>query len=168
MLWTGVAVLLGIVLLALGPVLSPFVTAAILAYVLAPSVERLCQWRWPRPLAVLVAILTAALILFAIVLILLPIIQQEIAQIRARLPGLVSTLTETTLPWLRERFNIDIHFDIGAVREWFRQHLADSGEDWAAAVLKYARSGWGAALQLLGPCSWCRSCCSTCCSTGRN
>jgi len=55
--WLGIAALAVLVLRALGPVLAPFVVAAVLAYALTPLVDRLDAMgngRMPRVLAVVV------------------------------------------------------------------------------------------------------------------
>ena len=82
--WAAVAALLVWALIALGPVLTPFVAAAMLSYVLEPGVEWLVARRVPRALAVCAVMLLALLGILAIVLVLVPIIQVEAAQIRER------------------------------------------------------------------------------------
>ncbi len=148
--WAAVAALLVWALIALGPVLTPFVAAAMLSYVLEPGVEWLVARRVPRALAVCAVMLLALLGILAIVLVLVPIIQVEAAQIRERFPALVALITEQILPWLKQRFGIDLHLDPAALRAWLTRQLASSGDDVAALLFGYARSGWAAALQVLG------------------
>ncbi len=149
-LWTVVAALLIWALIALGPILTPFVAAAILAYVLAPGVRWLQARGIPRTPAALGVILVALLALLAILLILVPIIQQEVALIRRQFPTLAASISERLLPWLNQTFALSLKLDVASLREWLAGQLADSGEDWFATLLGYARSGWGAALQVLG------------------
>lgn len=149
-LWTAVGALLVWVLVALGAILTPFVAAAILAYVLSPAVSWLHRRRVPRALAAVLVILCALTALAAIVLILVPITQQEVALIRQQFPALAASISERLLPWLSDRLGIPIRLDAATLRGWLTGQLADSGEDWAAALLAYARSGWGAALQVIG------------------
>ena len=55
--WTAIAVLAVLVLRALGPVLTPFLVASVLAYALTPLVDRLDNvggGRMPRLLAVVI------------------------------------------------------------------------------------------------------------------
>ena len=52
-LWIAVALLLVALLVLLGPVLAPFVAAAIIGYVLNPGVDWLVARRIPRPSAVM-------------------------------------------------------------------------------------------------------------------
>jgi predicted PurR-regulated permease PerM len=150
MLWLTVALTLGLLLVALGHVLAPFVAAAILAYVLEPAVRWLHAHRVPRALATVVTMLAAILVTLAIVLILVPIIEQEVRVMRARLPELAASITGTLLPWLRENAGLDLPVDAASLRAWFSERLAGHQGDWAGALFSYARSGWGAALQIAG------------------
>lgn len=148
-LWTGIAVLLTVALLTLGPVLTPFVTAAILAYAFEPGVRWLASHKVPRSLAVLLTLSTVVLALLAILLILIPIVQQEIALIRERLPALISTITETVVPWFQERFNIELKLNIASIRTWLADNFSNLGDDIAAKIFAYAKTGWGAALEII-------------------
>jgi predicted PurR-regulated permease PerM len=150
LLWATVAALLVWALAALGPVLAPFVAAGVLAYALEPGVRWLAAHRTPRVLAVLAVMLVALVAIVAVLLILLPIVQNEIAQVRMRFPVLVDVVTQQLLPWLNRTFRLELRLDGTAIRQWIAQHLADSGQDVAAMVFEYVRSGWTAAMQVLG------------------
>ena len=55
--WPAFIVVLGALLYLLSPILTPFVAAAILAYICNPAVQRLARFRMPRTLAVLLVML---------------------------------------------------------------------------------------------------------------
>lgn len=57
--WIALAATAALLLWLLAPVLTPFVVAAVLAYALHPLVEKLASRRWPRVLAVALAMLQA-------------------------------------------------------------------------------------------------------------
>ncbi len=149
-LWLTVALALAVLLVALGHVLAPFIAAAILAYVLEPAVRWLDSHRVPRVLATFITMLAAIFVTLAIVLILVPIIEQEVRVMRVRLPELAASITGTLLPWLREHVGLDLPLDAASLRAWFSERLTGSQGDWAGALFSYARSGWGAALQIAG------------------
>lgn len=142
------------VLVVLGPVLTPFVAAAMLAYVLHPTVEWLGRHRVPRSLAVVLTILMSILALASIMLILAPIVQKEFVQIRNQLPALIATLTgvlnDTLLPWLNKYFGLPLTLDVNELRNWATSQVAASGEELAATVFNYLKSGGNTVLQLLG------------------
>src|SRR3954464_4677701 len=61
-LWPAIGLLLAALLVQLGPVLTPFIVAAILAYALNPAVDwlglkRIGKWKMPRALATIIVIL---------------------------------------------------------------------------------------------------------------
>lgn len=154
LLWTAVGLSLILALVLLGPVLSPFAAAAILAYVLHPTVEWLGRHHVPRVLAVVLTIVLSVLALASIMLILAPIVQKEFVQIRNQLPALVATLTgmlnDTVLPWLNTHFGLPLTLDVNALRSWMTAQVAASGEELAAAVFNYLKSGGNTVMQLLG------------------
>ena len=154
LLWAAVAALFVAVLILLGPVLTPFAAGAVLAYALEPSVRWQSRHRVPRPLAVVLTILITLLVISAIALILIPIVQKEFAQIRTQLPGLLASLlaglSERLLPWLHDTFGLNVSLDANSVRTWLTQHLASSGDDLAAMMFDYLKSGSSAVLQILG------------------
>lgn len=154
LLWTAIATLLVWALVVLGPVLTPFVAAAILAYALQPLAEWLVRRRLPRVLAVILTLALALTVLAALVLILVPILQRESSQIRSQLPALAATLTATlnqsVVPWLRDTLGLPLALDAAALKATLARQLSSSGEDWAAAAFDYLKSGSNALLQVVG------------------
>ncbi len=148
-LWTTVAAAFVFLLSTLGEVLTPFVTAAILAYALQPGVRWLHRHRLPRFLAVLLVLSMVLVAILAMVLILLPIVQKEFAMIRERLPGLIKSFTEWIVPFAKYRFNIDLSLDITTIGNWLSDNFSGLGENVATNVIAYAKTGWGAALQIV-------------------
>ncbi len=67
-----------------------------------------------------------------------------------RFPALVDAITQQLLPWLNRTFRLELRLDASAIRNWVAQHLADSGQDFAAMLFDYVRSGWSAAIQVIG------------------
>lgn len=148
--WTAVAIALAALLVALGPVLTPFVIAAILAYTLEPGVSWLARRHVPRALGAILMMLCALCAVLVLVLILLPILQQEAAIISEKLPGLLARLTEDALPWLAATTGFEIPLDGASLRGRLADLLATSGDDIASALLGYARTGGNAAIQIIG------------------
>lgn len=150
LVWAAVGVLLLWALAALGPVLTPFVAAAILAYVLQPGVAWLHARRVPRFVATALALLVSLAVLVALLLVLVPIVQTEIVQIKQQIPALIQAVSERLLPWIKQVTGLEVRLNGAEVKAWFSKQLASSGEDWAATLFAYARSGWSAALQIIG------------------
>ncbi len=75
--WIVVGVLLLIALRLLAPVLLPFVAGMVIAYFLNPVVDKLSSWGVPRVLStVLLLVLAAAGLVFAVAVLLPPAIEQ--------------------------------------------------------------------------------------------
>jgi predicted PurR-regulated permease PerM len=110
-LWIGVGVLMLGLLYLLGPILSPFLLAGILAYICNPLVDRLQAWRVPRLAGVLAVMLLLAAALAGLALILVPLLTEETALLAARLPEGAALANEKLLPWLREHFGIRLRLD---------------------------------------------------------
>lgn len=126
------------------PVLSPFLIAAILAYICDPLVDRLCLLGYKkitigRSLAtvlVMLALFGAILLLF---LILVPLLQKESLLIAERLPTLISNLRLKIEPWLQAKFGISFAIDSMQVQEIISKNWKTAG-DIAGDTLKIAGS----------------------------
>lgn len=150
LIWTGVAAAIVLAMIGLGPVLTPFAAAALLAYALEPVVRWLSGHGLPRALAVTLTIVLAVVAVAALALVILPIVQKEAMLIRERLPGLITTITDQLLPWLRRVTGIDIRLDSVSIRAWVTEHLIDSGDTLTKQALGYLKSGTSVAAQVLG------------------
>jgi predicted PurR-regulated permease PerM len=150
LLWLAVAVAIVVVIVLLGPVLTPFVAAGILGYMLLPLVERLVKLKVPRILAVMIVILTTILVILGLLFLIVPIVQKEVAQIKLQLPSLTAQITGEVIPKLKQWLNLDIKLDAATVKAWLTEHMASGGTDVAATVFNYAKSGWSAALEVIG------------------
>lgn len=87
----------------LGPVLTPFVLAGILAYMCDPLVDRLERWRLRRSLATAVVLTVGSLLLLAGPLILLPIVYARIVAFSRHLPDYLAWLNGVAFPWIQTR-----------------------------------------------------------------
>ncbi len=111
LLWLAAGAVLVGVLYALGPALAPFYVSVALAFVLVPLCDRLEGWHLPRTVAVLVVMIVFALALVAAVLILVPILVQQAADLLSSVPDFAQKL----MGYLKEvsavvehRFGVDI------------------------------------------------------------
>lgn len=105
-LWCALGVLSIGLLYLLAPILTPFLLAGILAYVLSPLVDRLECWRLPRSAAVGLVLLISGMLLASLGLILAPLIFEQASTMAERLPEIATLANERVLPWLREHFGI--------------------------------------------------------------
>ena len=141
-LWLGFLVLL----YALGPVLTPFLAAAILAYALNGAVDYLAARRFgrrhmPRALAVTLVTLLFLTVVTTLVLIVLPVLQTEIPLLMAQIPAFLVRLDTVLSPKLHE-MGFKIKLDSTGLRTLISQQFSGAGGDeiWTT-VLASAKVG---------------------------
>lgn len=153
LLWLSVFVVLLALLWLLTPILTPFVAAAVIGYVLNPGVDWLAQRRVPRALAVLLAIVGLGLLIAALLLVVLPILADELPLLRERIPALLAKIDLTVGPWLRQ-MGVGTKIDLSALQKAVADRLA-SGDGTGSALLTWLRiggsalMGWAATLFLV-------------------
>jgi predicted PurR-regulated permease PerM len=144
MQWIALAAVISWLLYLLGPVLSPFVAAGILAYICNPLVNRLCAWNWPRSVATVTVMLAILALLGLLALIMLPLLQQEAQRLTERLPDWLDALRNKLLPQLQQMLGVNLQWDAAALRNMLLSHLQGAGGV-AEKVLPWLGGG-GAAL----------------------
>jgi predicted PurR-regulated permease PerM len=148
-MWVGVGIALLALLYVLAPVLTPFAAAAILAYLLSPGVDWLAAHKVPRWAAVLAMIFFLGLILLGLLLILIPVLKKELAQLQAQMPALVGALNDAVAPRLQQWFGIAIRFDAQTLKELLAERVGTQ-QDLIARIFAHAREGGIALLGLIG------------------
>ena len=140
-LWiVGAALVAALALQFLGPVLTPFLIGAIFAYIGAPLVDRLQRRRVSRTLGTLVVVLLFGVAVFAILLVLIPLVQAEIGLAVRKLPELLARLAAHLSPWLQENLGIVAAFDLASIREFVTEHL-DQAKGYSGRIMAGLKAG---------------------------
>ena len=150
--WGAIAAVFALALWLLGPVLAPFVVAAVLAYALTPLVDWLDQLgrgRIPRVLAVIVVELVFVLALLAILLLIVPILAKELPLMRDQLPLLLEHANTFVQPFLTQ-WGIEVVLDMESVKGFVRTYLDTNFQDAAGSVLSSLKIGGSVAFSLIG------------------
>ena len=150
--WAALLGVLATVLWLLGPVLMPFVVAAVLAYVLNPMVDRLQQAagrRCPRALAVVLVEVLFVLAVIALMTLVLPILAHELPRMREQLPALVERAQTVLVPWLQAK-GVNVNLDMASIKAALLQALNLSMEDGFKQALESLRIGGSVALAVIG------------------
>ena len=138
----AISAILVLLIWLLGPMLTPFLVAAALAYFTDPVVEKLQSWKWPRTLAVLTVLLLVVLVFVLFVLLVVPLLQHEIRLIAQRLPGAVGWLEQTVLPWVIEQTGrSDMKLDLDYLRSMLGDQIPQAGTLLARALSTVTSSG---------------------------
>ncbi|MGV3740949.1 MAG: AI-2E family transporter [Burkholderiaceae bacterium] len=149
-LWLGIGVLLVALLVLLGPVLAPFIAAAILAYALNPLVDwlaakRIGRFAFPRVMAVMVVLLLALAAMLLLLLIVVPILQKQIPLLQQRIPVFLVKLDQWLQPWMQQ-FGMNLSVDSASIRDMVTQKLSESGREIWQTVFASLRVGSAALL----------------------
>jgi predicted PurR-regulated permease PerM len=150
--WCLIAALMLLALWLLGPVLTPFVVAAVLAYALTPLVDRLDSLdhgKMPRLLAVLIVEVLFILTLISILLLVVPIFAKELPLLREQLPLLADRLNNRLTPWLAQ-FGIKVSLDVGSIKGFVGKYLSTNFEEAFGSVLSSLKLGGSVALAIVG------------------
>ncbi|MCX7192992.1 MAG: AI-2E family transporter [Proteobacteria bacterium] len=125
--WSLFIAMATMLLYLLSPILTPFVAAAILAYICNPLVLRLRGLKVPRALAV-VLVMAALLLLFAgLLLIMLPLLEKEVSLFIVRLPDLIEAVRINVLPTLQRWFGAELQWDSTALKNLLMSHWQSAG-----------------------------------------
>ena len=126
-------------LYALGDVLTPFIVAAVFAYVLNPLVEWLQSKRIHRSLASMIIMVLAMLILMSLVLIIVPMLLNQFNNLAERLPQVVGFVQNKLLPWLNSVSRGYIQIDQKSIIAWLQSHtgeLSNTLKAWTPTLMR--------------------------------
>ncbi len=147
--WLVIALVLGGLLWALAPVMTPFLIAAVLAYALHPVVERLVYRRVPRALAVGLTVGSVLLGVAVLLLLVMPILSRELPMLREQIPLLARRFNEWATPWLAH-MGIKLQLDVAGIQNLVRNALSGNLEEWLGTVLSSLRIGGSVVMAVLG------------------
>jgi len=100
--WLAGAAIAAWLLYLLAPVLTPFVAAALLAYVGDPMADRLQKLKLPRSVAVLAVFVLTFVVIGAVVVLVLPLVQAQIGALLEALPRYMEYVEQRLLPLVRQ------------------------------------------------------------------
>ncbi len=136
-LWiAGAALVLFLALRWLGPVLTPFLVGAILAYLGTPLVDALARRNVPRSLGTLAVVLLFGIAIAGLLFVLVPLIQSEVVSASRKLPELAALAASRLSPYAERYLGMPLSFDMATLRE-----LATSNADDVRALTMHVLSG---------------------------
>lgn len=120
--WLAIAAVTGLLLYLLAPILSPFLFAAILAYICSPLVERMARRKVPRGFAAALVLLLLATIFTLLLIILLPLVVRQVRAVAEQMPVYIDWARGVLEPWVQRNFHIDL--DTRLVKDWLIEHVS--------------------------------------------
>ena len=142
-LWFAAILVLGGLLWLLGPVLTPFAVAALLAWVADPLVSRIERRGRSRSTAVTLVFLMMSLLVVLVVLLLVPMLKTQIEQAGEWGPKLGVWITGTAIPWVESRFSVSIaaYVDPAELGNLLKAHWQQAGGVAANVIGGLSKSG---------------------------
>lgn len=125
--WLILAAAIVVLVYLLSPILSPFIAAAILAYICDPLVGKLAQvgtakYKLGRTTATLLVMLLVFSAIAALFFIIVPLIQKELFMVAERIPSYVATLKSRLEPYFASRFGITFEVDATQVKSVLKEN----------------------------------------------
>lgn len=142
--WGLVVFAAGWVIWLLGPVLTPFVLAALLGWLGDPLVDRIERRGYSRTVAVTLVFVVMSLLLTLVLVILVPMIERQIVTLVEALPGYRTWFLDTAIPWIESRTGYEIvaWMDPEHIIELIRGHWQQAGGIATAFFGYLSRSGF--------------------------
>jgi predicted PurR-regulated permease PerM len=144
----SIAAALFVVMWTLGqllPILMPFISAIIFAYLFNPLVDNISKrGRVPRWFAISLVFMTIGLALFVILWFLVPLVWEQILYVRANIPNAIQWINSTLRPWLQLQFHIETNrISLDVVTTWLTSYLQSnySLDDTQQMITRLAQSG---------------------------
>ncbi|MEM1243565.1 MAG: AI-2E family transporter [Pseudomonadota bacterium] len=125
-IWLGFFVHLLLVYL-LSSVLTPFVIAAFLAYVMNPLVKKLILFYVPRTVAVIVVFVAVLLLVGLLCFLLIPLLEKQIVLFINQIPVYLNWIQAKVLPLLDKYFGISQGIDANNIKRILMQHWQQAG-----------------------------------------
>jgi len=146
--WLIAIALTGWVFYLLAPVLTPFVAAALLAYMGDPLADRLQRLKMPRTVAVVAVFLITFLVLALLILLIGPLIKTQVGALFQALPDIAHKVEQVWLPTVTGWLNLEAGDDVGIGT--FLARYSDMVGSWSGKILlSVSKSGSALAAAVL-------------------
>ncbi len=127
--WLALIVTAFVLLWLLGPILTPFVVSALLAWMGDPLVAKLERAGRSRTVAVSLVFVLMVLILVLALLVIVPLLESQVLKLIDWLPQLAAWIQATAIPWLEQRTGLKLasYIDPTYLLELLKSHWQTAG-----------------------------------------
>jgi len=130
------------VLYLLAPILTPFLISAFLAYLGDPAVDRLETIKFSRTISVVFVFILMFIIGLCFLLIVFPLIEEQIRRLLIRIPYMVDWIQSEFIPWLSQRFGLESdNIDLNEIKHSLAGHWQTLGSIVGKFIMKISASG---------------------------
>lgn len=132
---------LGWLLYLLSPILMPFAAGALLAYLGNPLVGRLMQLGLKRTWAVGLSFFSLLTAMTVSLVLVLPLLWQQIVYLEARLPRVLRWFNREGIPWIEKHVPVQIdRLDMDLIGEWLSSYWVEAGSAAGNVLTQVAKS----------------------------
>ncbi|MER2512713.1 MAG: AI-2E family transporter [Nitrosomonas ureae] len=146
--WLLLACVAGGLIYLLSPILTPFLLAAVIAYICNPMVSYMADRKIPRTVGAVLVMLLLLGAFAALILIMVPLFEKEANRLLDKMPAYWDMLKNHVIPWLESRLDISLQPDMNLLREALSEHWKSAGGV-AAKMLPSLTSGGMAVVEFL-------------------
>jgi predicted PurR-regulated permease PerM len=138
----ALTLVIGAVIWALAPMLTPFAVAAMFAYLFDPLADRLERLKLSRAAAVTIVFLGLILLFVLILLWLVPFLGRQVRGFVEHLPAWVTWFQDVAVPWLNKKFELELEApDLTQITAVLQEHWKEAGGAAAVVVAQVSKSG---------------------------
>jgi predicted PurR-regulated permease PerM len=149
--WLAIAFGLALVIWLLGPVLTPFLIAAVIAYALAPLV-RIIQAKTknkiPEAVTVLLVEILFIVAVAGLLLLIVPILTKELPLLKQQVPVLFERAFETIQPILSQ-MGINTTLDVASIKGFVVKYLSTNFDDAFGQIMSSLKIGGSVAMTVI-------------------
>lgn len=132
---------LGWVLYLLSPILMPFAAGALLAYLGNPLVKRLMRLGLKRTWAVGLSFFSLLLSVSLALILVLPLLWQQIVYLESRLPRVLRWFNREGIPWIEKHLPVQIdRLDMDLIGQWLSSYWVEAGSAAGNVLTQVAKS----------------------------
>ena len=132
----------------LSPILTPFLLAAVIAYICNPMVAYMAGKKIPRTAGAVLVMFLLLGVFAALILIMVPLFEEEARRLLDKMPAYLDMLRSHVIPWLEARLNISLQPDMNVLKQAISEHWRSAG-GFAAKVLPSLTSGGVAVVEFM-------------------
>ncbi|MBK6958275.1 MAG: AI-2E family transporter [Nitrosomonas sp.] len=138
--WLMMACATGGLIYLLSPILTPFLLAAVIAYICNPMVTFLAGKKLSRTVGAVLVMFLLLGVFAALILIMVPLFEEEARRVLDKMPVYLDMFRNHVVPWLETRFNISLQPDMNVLKQAVSEHWKSAGGV-AAKMLPSLTSG---------------------------
>lgn len=142
--WLILAIVIatGYLFYLLAPILTPFLISAFLAYIGDPAVDRLETIKFSRTLSVTFVFALMIIIGLCFLLVLFPLIEDQIRRLLIRIPDMIDWLHSEFIPWISQRFGLQPDsINLDGLKQSLMGHWQTVGNIIGKFIAKVSKSG---------------------------